>query len=71
MTTIPTFNTANINAPINVPSAVPFPPAILVPPIAAAAIAFVSYPIPAVASAEPRLANIISPATAVHTPHAI
>ena len=42
ITTIPTFNTDHISAPINVPSAVPLPPAILVPPIAAAAIAFVS-----------------------------
>ena len=35
---------------------------------AAAAIAFVSYPLPAVASAEPKLANIIIPAIAEQTP---
>ena len=67
MTTIPTRSTASRRAPKKVPRGVPFPPAIRVPPIAAAAMALVSYPLPAVGSAEPRLASITRPATAAQT----
>ena len=64
----PTLSADNNIVPSSVPWTVPLPPDKLAPPTAAA-IAFNSYPIPAVGSPVPSLAKSTTPESAAVTPH--